>query len=177
MTQDMLDLANVVTQINAGLSPSIIAALDASNNVVSVGVPTTPTILTAPTINSFQNIGFDTATGIISFLQTGTYQFLFELNVFDAATTTIFFGAEVDLGNGTFVSIPLSGRQENINVNIAGQVLFISLNFFPAGARARIYVWASNAGATFQTTTLTSLPGGSLMVPAIRILITGQNSS
>lgn len=176
MTQPMTDLASVVTQINSGLAPSIIASLDASDNAASLAIPTTPTILTVPTVTSAQNIGFDTVTGIISFLQTGTYQFLFLLNVFDASVTTIFYGAEIDSGSG-FVSLPLSGRQESINANINGQLIFVSLNFFPAGTRARIYVWASNGAGTFQTTTLTSLPGGSLMVPCKRILITGQSSS
>jgi hypothetical protein len=177
LTQDMQDLASVVSQLNQGLAPALISVLDASNNVASVAVPTTPTVLTVPTVNVMMNIGFNTSTGILTFLQSGTYQFVFELNVFDASTTTIFFGAEIDTGSGTFVSIPLSGRQENINVNIAGQVLFVSLNFFPAGARARVYAWASNSTATYQTTALTSLPGGAISVPAVRILITGQSSS
>lgn len=175
MTQDMLDLANVVTQINAGLSPSIIASLDAVDTTASIAIPTSPTVATAPTITTQQNISFDTATGITTFLQAGTYQTVILLNVFDAVTTSIFFGTEIDVGGG-FVSSLNSGRQQNINVNINGQVTFTSVNFFPAGVRARSYVWASNGTGTFQTTSLTALPGGALQVPAKRVLITGQSN-
>lgn len=175
MTQDMLDLFNVVTQINAGLSPSIIAVLDASDTSASTAIPTTPTVATVPTITVQQNILFDTGTGITTFLQSGTYQTVILLNVFDAVTTSIFYGAEIDLGGG-FVSSLNSGRQQNINVNINGQVVFTSVNFFPAGARTRSYIWASNGTGTFQTTALTALPGGALEVPAKRVLITGQSN-
>lgn len=175
MTQDMLDLSNVVTQINAGLSPSIIASLDAVDITASAAIPTSPTVITAPTITSFQNISFDTATGITTFLQAGTYQTVILLNVFDAVTTSIFFGTEIDVGGG-FVTNTNSGRQQNINVNINGQVQFTSVNFFPAGVRARSYVWASNGTGTFQTTSLTALPGGAVQVPAKRLLITGQST-
>lgn len=175
MTQDMLDLFNVVTQINAGLSPSIIASLDAVDTAASTAISTTPVVVTVPTITSSQNISFDTGTGIVTFLQSGTYQTIVLLNVFDAVTTSIFFGSEVDVGGG-FVASTLSGRQQNINVNINGQVIFSSVNFFPVGTRVRSYVWASNGTGTYQTTSLTALPGGALQVPAKRLLITGQST-
>lgn len=175
MTQDMLDLFNVVTQINAGGAPSIIASLDAVDTTASIAIPTSPTIITAPTVTLSQNISFDTGTGIITFLQSGTYQTVILLNVFDAVTTSIFFGTEIDVGGG-FASNLNSGRQQNINVNINGQVQFTSVNFFPAGVRARSYVWASNGTGTFQTTSLSALPGGALQVPAKRLLITGQST-
>lgn len=175
MTQPMLDLSNVVTQINSGLSPSIIASLDAVDTTASIAIPTSPTVITAAVITSSQNISFDTVTGITTFLQAGTYQTVILLNVFDAVTTSIFFGSEIDVGGG-FVSNLNSGRQQNINVNINGQVQFTSVNFFPAGVRARSYVWASNGTGTFQTTALTALPGGAVQVPAKRVLITGQST-
>lgn len=173
MTQPMLDLFNAVTQINAGASPKIIAGLDVYNTVASVGTPSTPTVLTASTINVQNNIGFDTATGIITLNQTGAYQFLFMLNAFPIAVTTMFYGAEVDTGSG-FAALPFSGRQESVNLNINGQLIFFSLNNFNAGTRARVYVWASNATTTFQTTSLSALPGGAVSVPATRIMISGE---
>jgi len=176
MTQDMLDLSNVVTQINSGNSPSIIASLDAVDTTASAAIPSTPTVITVPTVTVAQNIAFDTSTGIVTFQQSGNYVVIAFLNVFEAVTTSIFFGVELDTGSG-FVSEPLSGRQQNINVNINGQVQFTSANFITAGTRARLYVWASNGTGTYQTTALTALPGGSLSVPAKRILITGQKSS
>lgn len=175
MTQDMLDLANVVTQINAGLSPSIIASLDAVDTTASTAIPTSPTVATVPVITLMQNIAFDTATGITTFLQTGTYQTVILLNVFDGVTTSVFYGTEIDTGGG-FITNLNSGRQQNINLNINGQITFTSVNFFPAGTRARSYVWASNGTGTFQTTSLTALPGGALQVPAKRVLITGQSN-
>lgn len=175
LTQDMIDLANVVSQINSGLSPSIIASLDAVDTAASTAISTTPVVVTVPTITSSQNISFDTGTGIVTFLQSGTYQTIVLLNVFDAVTTSIFFGSEVDVGGG-FVASTLSGRQQNINVNINGQVIFSSVNFFPVGTRVRSYVWASNGTGTYQTTSLSALPGGALQVPAKRLLITGQST-
>lgn len=175
MTQGMIDLFNVVQQINAGFSPSIIAVLDAVDTNVSTAIPTTPTVATVPTITTQQNISFDTATGITTFLQSGTYQTVILLNVFDAVVTSIFYGSEIDVGSG-FVASTNSGRQQNINININGQVVFTSFNFFPAGTRARSYVWASNGTGTFQTTSLAALPGGAIQVPAKRVLITGQSN-
>jgi hypothetical protein len=175
MTQDMLDLFNLVSQINAGLSPSIVSNLDANDTTASTAIPTTPTVVTLPTIVSQNNISFDTSTGIVTFSQTGSYQIVLLLNVFDSVTTSIFYGAEIDTGSG-FVAALNTGRQQNINVNINGQVVFTAVENFSAGTRARVYVWASNGTGTYQTTSLTSLPGGSIQVPAKRLLITGQSS-
>jgi hypothetical protein len=176
MTQPMLDLAGIVTQLNAGLAPLVAVTLDAYSLVASIPIPTTPTIITVPTIAVSSGISFDPATGIITILQNGNYQFLLFLNVFTTAVTaTIFYGAEADSGSG-FVAFPTSGRQQSVNTNINGQVTFSSASFFPAGLRIRIYVWASVSGMTYQTTTLAALPSGVVQVPAIRTLITGQPS-
>ena len=175
MTQDMIDLFNVVSQINAGSAPAIIASLDAVDTTASIAIPTTPTVLVVPTVQSSNNIGYDNTTGIVTFLQSGSYQINIGLNVFDSSVTSIFYGAEVDTGGG-FAAVFNTGRQQNINTNINGQVVFTAVNFFPAGARARVYIWASNGTGTFQTTALTALPGGSLQSPAKHILITGQTA-
>jgi hypothetical protein len=175
MTQDMIDLFNVVSQINAGLSPSIIASIDVVDTTASIAIPTTPTVFTAPTIQSQQNIEFDTSTGIVTILKTGTYQTIVLLNIFDSVLTSVFYGVEVDAGGG-FVAVLNSGRQININVNINGQIIFTEVVSLTAGTRVRVYVWASNGSGTYQTTTPTALPGGAIQVPAKRILITGQSS-
>lgn len=174
MTQPMIDLSNVVTQINAGLSPAIIANLDAEDQTVSALIPSTPTVYVCPLVSGQNNIGYNTSTGVTTFNQDGTYQQIFLFNVFNTILTTIFFGAELSIAGGPFTSLPFSGRQIAINANIQGQIMFATVNFLTAGTQSRNYLWASNGTATFQTTTLTSLPGGSLMVPAKRQLITGQ---
>lgn len=173
MTQDMLDLSNIVTQINAGASPIQYVTLDTANLTASIPIPTTPTVLIVPTVQTQQNITFDPLTGIATVVKPGNYQVLVLLNVFPTTVNTIFYGLEVDTGSG-FVSSPTSGRQQGVNLNINGQVTFASNSFFaPVGLRARIYVWAAAGAATFQTTALTALPGGPNSVSATRVLITG----
>lgn len=173
MTQDMLDLANVVTQINAGLAPIIFGSLDAYDSVASVLIPTVPTVFTVPTVNSSANVGYNTATGVITITQTGNYQSLFQLNCFNTTLTTLFFASEADTGSG-FVTLPISGRQVTFNANINGQVIFVANNFFTAGTRVRVYLWCNSATAVFQTSALTTLPGGIPTVVAKRIQITGE---
>lgn len=173
MTQDMIDLASVVSQINAGSSPILPVTLDGINTAASISPPTTPTVFTVPTVQFSQNIGFDTATGILTVQKAGNYQTAILLNTVASATTTVFYALEVDTGSGTFVSVPTSGRQQTVNLNINGQVAFISNSFFSAGLRARIYIWISGATATFQTVAQTALPGGPSSVAATRVLITG----
>lgn len=174
MTQDMIDLASVVSQINAGSSPILPATLDGIDTTASIIPPTTPTVITVPTIQFSQNIGFNTGTGILTVQKAGNYQIALLLNTVASATTTVFYGLEVDTGSGSFVSVPTSGRQQTVNLNINGQVAFVSNSYFTAGLRARVYVWVSGATATFNTVTTTALPGGSNTVGAVRILITGE---
>lgn len=172
MTQDMADMANVVTQINLGLSPPSLAYLDAYDAVASVAIPTTPTVFTVPTIAASSNMTIDTVTGIITLTKTGTYQTVFLLNCFNTLVTTVFFASESDTGSG-FVTLPVSGRQVNVNANINGQVIFVAHNFFTAGTRVRVYIWCSSVSAVFQTAALTTLPGGIPSVVAKRIQVTG----
>lgn len=173
MTQDMIDLSNVVTQINAGSSPNLPLTLDAMDTTASIAVPTTPTVFTCPTVNTAQNIAFDPVTGIVTVTQGGNYQVAILLNFFPTALTTLFYALEVDFGSGSFVAVPTSGRQVSRNVNINGQVTFVSNSFLSTGLRARIYIWASAGGATFQTIAQTPLPGGPSSVVATRIQVTG----
>lgn len=173
LTQTMTDLAGTVTQINAGASPITYVTLDAANLTASIPIPTSPTVLILPTVQTQQNITYDNTTGIATVVKPGNYQVLVLLNVFPTTINTMFYGLEVDTGSG-FVSSPTSGRQQGVNININGQVTFASNSFFaPVGLRARIYVWAAAGAATFQTTALTALPGGPNSVSATRILITG----
>lgn len=175
MTQPMLDLSNVVTQLNAGLAPLLGVTLDAYSLMASAPVPTTPTVIAPATVGMIAGVTYDPLTGLITVTQSGNYQFLLFLNVFPTVTTTLFYGAEADAGSG-FVASPTSGRQQSVNININGQVTFSSASFFPAGLKIRIYVWASAGGMTYQTTTLAALPSGVVQVPAIRALVTGQPS-
>lgn len=173
MTQDMTDLASVVTQINAGLAPIIFGNLDAYDSTASTLIPTVPTVMTVSTVSSSANISINTGTGIITFTQTGNYQTAFSFNCFNTVATTIFFASEADTGVG-FVTLPLSGRQSAVNANINGQIVFVANNFFTAGTRVRVYVWCTSATAVFQTLALTTLPGGIPTVVAKRIQLTGE---
>lgn len=173
MTQDMIDLADVVTQINAGQSPILNVTLDVMDTVASAAVPTTPTLLMPPTIATQQNISYDPLTGIVTVQKSGNYNVAVLLNVFPTAVTSFFYGLEVDTGSGTFVAVPTSGRQIGRNINVNGQVTFVSNSFLTAGLRARIYIWASVVGSTFQTTATAPLPGGASSVVATRIQVTG----
>lgn len=173
MTQDMIDLASVVTQINAGSSPILPVTLDVMDTTASTPVPTTPTLLMPTTVATIQNINYDPLTGIVTVQKSGNYNVAVLLNVFPTVITTFFYGLEVDTGSGTFVSVPTSGRQIGRNLNINGQVTFVSNSFLTAGLRARIYVWASAGGATFQTVATTALPNGPSSVVATRIQVTG----
>lgn len=173
LTQTMIDLASVVTQINAGSSPILPVTLDAINTTASIPVPSTPTIFTLPTIQTIQNIAFDTATGILTVQKAGNYQVAVILNVIPVVATQVFYGLEVDTGSGTFVSVPTSGRQQGCNAAVNGQIYFVSNSYFIANLRARVYIWCSNGTTTFQTVTTTALPGGANQVAAARILITG----
>lgn len=173
ITREMLDIYNIVTQINAGSSPILPATLDGINTTASIVPPTTPTVFTVPTVQVMQNIGFDTATGILTISKAGNYQIAILLNVVATATTAIFYGLEVDTGSGTFVSVPTSGRVQTVNATINGQILFTSNSYFTANLRARVYIWINAATVTFQTIAQTALPGGPSSVAATRVLITG----
>jgi len=175
LTQDMTDLASVVTQINAGLSPDIISFLDVYDSTASQLIPSTPTVIVFPTVNSNVNMGYDTGTGIVTIITPGIYSIILAVNCFNSVLTTVFYGAEINTGSG-FSAVTLSGRQQNINVNIQGQLIFSVNANFVAGQQIKFYMWASNGTATFNTTTLTSLPDGALMVPAKRITIAGSSS-
>lgn len=176
MTQDMLDLSSVVQQINSGASPDTVSNLDVFDSTVSQLIPSTPTVALFPSIINQQNVNYNAGTGVVTILAPGAYTIFVSVNCFNSVTTTLFYGAEANVGSG-FTAVTLSGRQQNVNLNIQGQITFSVTSVFQANHQFRVYMWASNGTATFNTTTLTSLPGGALMVPAKRMSISASSSS
>jgi hypothetical protein len=149
------------------------ASLDIMNTSATIAVPITPSFTICPVVAAQQNIGYDPATGIITFLYTQPYVIVVMLNCNTSANRTVYGFAYINTQNGAgFVPIRYSGRQKQFNAGNDGQTNFQSANVFKAGWQLKLGNYASGA-MNFVSSDLPGTTPGTLTVPAIRVLITG----
>lgn len=146
------------------------AALDIMNTTATIAVPTSPTVSILPTINQIQNIGYNPATGEITFLYTQPYTIIVMLNCSTAVNRTLYGYGQLNTGSG-YSFIQYSGRQKQFNSGNDGQVNFQSANVFQAGWKLQLGNFASGA-MNFVTDNVPGTTPGTLVTPAMRALIT-----
>lgn len=141
------------------------ASLEIRNTSASVALPASPAVFVAPTIVSAVNMAYDNTTGILTFLQSETYDFDLMFNVSSLLGGTLNYSAQVDTGGG-FTDIAFSGRMGAVAILSNQQILFSSSNYFREGTRVRFNLWATGT----MTLVTSTLPNSTVQVPAARIL-------
>lgn len=152
--------------------PSYIEAFD---RTASIAISDTPSLLIP---NSFlpttaAGITYDTATGVFTFLNKGTYSLAISLNI-TAATSNkyVYVYAQKNVGAG-WVNTPNSGKSYELK---NGQVIqFVSPQavYREAGEQTRYFIYANGLTESLVTQTLPGVTP-TVYVPAIRIQFSGN---
>lgn len=140
-------------------------SLDISQST-NIAANATPQILMLPDVNQVMNCAYDTATGIITLQQNGTYTFEFQFLATSLLGGRLNFYAEADTGSG-FVVRPKSCRTRNVTGLQTDLVAFGATAFFRQGTRLRAYIFGN--GFTLAANTPTNSP---TECPAARITMT-----
>lgn len=153
---------------------SISNSLELLDTTATQSLPTTPTVLKPPTTVISSGITYDSSTGEIVFVNGGSYSFTLMLSAAAAAATkNIYFYAEIDTGSGYAIK-QYSARSAELDNTIDIQTLFTSSNYFPKGAKLKIYVWASSATITLNTINVPGTTPGTVTIPAVRLMLSGS---
>lgn len=148
--------------------------LELLDTTASVAVPTTPTIYKLPTIQISSGINYDSSTGVITFVNGGTYSFTLLLNAITSTSNkTLYFYAE-DASTGTFAPRRYSARSALLKSSINEQTIFTSANYFPKGTQLRLYLWADSATFTLNTIDVPGTTAGTVTIPAARLMFAGS---
>lgn len=143
--------------------PSI-EILDTSTSVV---LPTTPTVFKPLTVAYNDGFTYNSSTGELTLLNTGSYSISISFNALPSASNkNIYFYAEVNTGSGwspirySAKELELINQQETqVNVNLA--------EYFPKNTKLRFNIWG-DATITLKTTDLPGTTAGTVTLPAYR---------
>ena len=152
--------------------PSYIEAFD---RTASIAINNTPTLLIP---NSFLpttavGITYDTATGVFTFLNSGTYSLAISLNITAASSNKyVYVYAQKNVGAG-WVNTSNSGKSYELK---NGQVIqFVSPQavYREAGEQTRYFIYSNGTTESLITQTLPGVTP-TVYVPAVRIQFSGN---
>ena len=143
--------------------------LDVQTTTSGIALPTTPTVIKPVTTVGSNGITYDSATGIYTFTNGGTYSLTITLNaVASAANKTIYFYADVNTGSG-WVTRRYSARSRLLATTTEEQSLFSASINFAEGEQTRHYIWASSSTITLNSTDVPGTTVGTVTIPALRV--------
>ena len=143
--------------------------IDVQTTTSGIVLPTTPTVIKPATTVGSNGITYDSATGIYTFTNGGTYSLTITLNaVASAANKTIYFYADVNTGSG-WVTRRYSARSRLLATTTEEQSLFSASINFAEGEQTRHYIWASSSTITLNSTDVPGTTVGTVTIPALRV--------
>ena len=143
--------------------------IDVQTTTSGIVLPTTPTVIKPVTTVGSNGITYDSATGIYTFTNGGTYSLTITLNATaSAANKTIYFYAEENTGSG-WVIRRYSARSRLLATTTEEQSLFSASISFAAGTQTRHTIWASSATITLNSTDVPGTTAGTVTIPALRV--------
>ena len=134
----------------------------------SIPLTSSPALLApATTLAGSSGITYDSATGIFTFANEGSYSLTLNVNaVASAASQFVYIYAEKNTGSG-WVLNQNSGKSFQLANNQLTQIVYANAIYRVAGEQTRYKIYSNDGKVELQTATL---PGTSTVyVPAIRI--------
>lgn len=152
--------------------PSYIEAFD---RAASISISDTPTLLLPDSFLPATAVGitYDPATGVFTFLNSGTYSLAISLNITTSnANQYVYLYAQRNVGAG-WVNTSNSGKTYELKNGLTVQFVSPQAVYRQAGEQTRYFIYSNNTNSTLVTQTL---PGVSptVYVPAIRIQFSGN---
>jgi len=134
-----------------------------------ISLPTVPTVIKPVTTVSASGIAYDSATGIYTFTNGGTYTLNMSMNpTTTASNKLLFFYAEENTGSGWTIK-RYSARTSLLKSSIQEQVVFTASVYYAPGTQTRHNVWAETATFTLNSTDLPGTTAGTVTIPALRV--------
>lgn len=142
--------------------------IEAYDLTASIALTSTPTLLTpASTLAGSSGITYDSATGIFTFVQEGSYSLSLIVNGLAAgASQFVYIFAEKNTGSGWTVNAN-SGKAYQLPNNQKVQIVYAQAIYRLPGEQTRYKIYSNDGSVTLVTQ---ALPGSvGVNVPAIRI--------
>lgn len=145
---------------------------DVETTTSGIVLPTTPTIFKPVTTVETSGITYDSATGIYTFANGGSYTLSMTLNCTPSASNkVVYFYADIDNGSGWYIK-RYSARSKRLTVSAEEQTHFSAAIYFPPGTKTRHYVW-SDATVTLNSVDAPGTTAGTVTIPAARVSWSG----
>jgi hypothetical protein len=144
--------------------------VEAYDRTASIAIPNTPTLLKPASFSpaTASGITYDPATGVFTFLYSGTYTLAISLNI---TTTTanqhVYIYAQKNTGSG-WVNTTNSGKEYDLVNGDTVQYQSPQAVYRAAGEQTRYYLWSNGTTSSLVTQTLPTVTP-TVYVPAIRI--------
>jgi hypothetical protein len=144
--------------------------IEVYDNTASIALQSTPALLApATTLSGSSGITYDSATGIFTFTNAGSYGLSLVVNALaTGASQFVYIYADKNLGSGFNVNVN-SGKSFQLANNQQTQIVYANSVYRQAGEQTRYYIWSNNTNVALKTTALPNSVG--VNVPAIRIQI------
>lgn len=142
--------------------------VEAYDRSASIALTATPTLLTpASTVAGANGITYNSATGVFTFENEGSYSLSLVVNAIASATSQfVYIYAEKNTGSGWVVTAN-SGKAYQLVNNQLTQVVYAQSIYRVAGEQTRYKIYSNDSKVELQTLTMPSVTG--VYVPAIRI--------
>lgn len=149
-------------------------SLEVRDTSASVAIPTTPTVYKPPTTIRSQGITYDSATGVITFVNGGSYSLALMLNATSSSSNKyIYFYVDEDTGSGYAIA-RYTARSSFLNSTTQEQRIIVSSNYFAPGTKLRMYLWGSASGITLNSVDIPGTTAGTVTIPASRLMWAGS---
>lgn len=146
------------------LNQPVIEVYDRSASIPLTGTPAL--LKPASTLAGSSGITYDSATGVFTFAQPGSYTLALNVNaIASSAGQSVYIYAEKNLGSGWVLNAN-SGKSFQLPNNQLTQIVYSNAIARQAGEQTRYWIYSNDGKVQLETTTL---PGVAVYVPAIRI--------
>lgn len=171
-----VEVATVLTQ--SSTTGSLLVRVDKKNwfpslqllHLANTVLPTVPTLFKPLTTQYNDGFTYSSATGEITFLQSGSYSLSMQVNAIPSASNrSMYFYLEKNTGSG-WVPDRYTARLHELINNYAAQVVFTDSEYFSIGTKIRLVMWAM-ATVTLTSTDLPGTTAGTVTLPAFRLNI------
>jgi len=171
-----VEVATVLTQ--SATTGAILVRVDKKNwfpslqllHLTNSVLPTVPTLFKPQTSQYNDGFTYSSATGEITFLQSGSYSLSMQVNAVPSASNrSLYFYLEKNTGTG-WVPDRYTARLHELINNYAAQVVFTDSEYFSVGTKIRLVMWAM-ATVTLTSTDLPGTTTGTVTLPAFRLNI------
>ena len=165
LTQSATD-GNVFIKID---KKSWLPSISLVDDTPTVVVPTVPTILKPPTIDSNNGFEYSPSTGEITITENKTYVINMQFNLDNGNSNKIVYFYIEELINSVWTPVKYSARSIHLSNVENVQYLISYSRYYIKGMKIRLYYWANVSTVNIVTTNVPGTTPGTLVIPAFKL--------